>query len=367
MDRVAAADMVPGERSPRRRGRVLVAIAAGTAVIVAMVAVAVLPGVRRAQQRSDYLSALDEAGRRNEFATDDDAVSSAKTTCRKLSEGAERRGYERDQIGVEAYCSDFAQGFRTIPTPEEQDAAYLKKLKDDDLFDQFANEATALANAKRVCDELDAGGEARGFERDAAGVAVYCRKYFSQFTVIPTPEEQQAAYLAELRKRGLAGKFSSDVQAVPHAESFCESLGGGAKLEGLLEDKIAVQVYCPEFLKGFKVLRTSEISGEFILIDSDPSYYFPAIVATSGVCSGSGGYGDITSGTVVDIRNESGELLTQTSLEVGRGDEYRCTFPFTFTVTEGEDQYVIEVSHRGSLSFSFTELDTLGVVLTLGS
>ncbi|CPA38420.1 membrane protein [Mycobacterium tuberculosis] len=43
-----------------------------------------------------------------------------------------------------------------------------------------------------------------------------------------------------------------------------------------------------------------------------------------------------------------------------------CTFPFSFEITEGEDRYVVSVSRRGEMSYSFADLKANGLSLVLG-
>jgi hypothetical protein len=243
---------------------------------------------------------------------------------------------------------------------------YLALLDTRSLRTQFPNDAAALANATRVCGDLKQGGATEGYARDAAAVEVYCPKFLAAFRVVPTPEEQRTAYLAALDQEGLSGRFSSDEQAVAHARDLCGTLEKGGPQQGMPEDRVGVQVYCGKFLEGFKVLRTETIRGTFTLVDSSPSYYYPAIDTLGTLCYGDGGYSDIQPGTAVTVRNGKGELLTQTTLGAGVGSVYRCTMPFSFDVTEGEDSYVVSVSHRGEFTYSFTDLSARGPSLTLG-
>jgi hypothetical protein len=62
-------------------------------------------------------------------------------------------------------------------------------------------------------------------------------------------------------------------------------------------------------------------------------------------------------------------VLAQTQLSSGdsSGGLFTCKFTFSFMITEGEGDYVVSVSHRGQQHFTFDQLDTDGVHLTLGS
>lgn len=245
-------------------------------------------------------------------------------------------------------------------------AIYLAALGTAGVREQFATEQVAVANATRVCADLKAGKPAEGFVRDRIGVESYCDEFLPRFKVLPTPEEQQATYLGALRTAGLAGKFSSDQTAVAHAKAVCAALAGGSKQQGMPEDRIGVEVYCGEFLNGYKVLRTITVKGSITLLDSDPGIYYPTIVASGGACEVANGYGDVHPGTQVQVRNGDGKLLGQTTLERGRGTRYRCTLDFQIELTEGESTYQFETGRRGAISFSFAELMTGGPQLSLG-
>jgi hypothetical protein len=176
---------------------------------------------------------------------------------------------------------------------------------------------------------------------------------------------KDAKYMKTLTSGGLAAQFSSQANAVAHAHEVCKQLNDGGKQQGLPADKVAVDTYCSKFASGFKVLATAHITGTFTLVDT--SLYSSGISAIGGTCMGDGGYGDINSSTEVIVKNDAGTVLARTPLGVGTGDVTRCTFSFGFDVTEGEDNYVVSVSHRGETSFTFDELKNNGIALSLGS
>jgi hypothetical protein len=60
-----------------------------------------------------------------------------------------------------------------------------------------------------------------------------------------------------------------------------------------------------------------------------------------------------------------GDMRASTSLGEGHGDDVTCTFSFSLPVTEGEDRYVVSVSHRGEFSYSFDQMQR-GVEIHLG-
>lgn len=173
-------------------------------------------------------------------------------------------------------------------------------------------------------------------------------------------------YLVALEQSGFAGEFNSDANAVAHGKQVCRALEGGGPQQGMPADEVAVQYFCPQFVEGFHVLETATITGSFTLNDEDPNRYSPAIEVDGSSCVGAGGYSDVNPGTPVTVKNGKGEILTTTYLEDGRGGRFRCTFGFTFEVTEGQDRYVVAVGRRGELSYSFDELRAGGVSLVLG-
>lgn len=247
------------------------------------------------------------------------------------------------------------------------DSEYLKALKTAGLAGQYANDDVAIAHAQRFCRDLQGGHSPQGYKADRLAVEFYCPSFLTGFKVVPTPSELQDKYLKSLRDGGFGGRFASDAAAVAHAKSACDTLRKGGKQQGLKVDEIGVQVYCPEFAAGFHVLQTITVKGTFALIDSDPSYYYPSIVAAGGRCAGSNGYDDIHAGTTVLVKRGSGSALARTSLRAGKGHVGFCEFPFQFKVTEGEDDYVVSVGRRGDMHYTFAELQNDGVELSLGN
>ncbi len=173
-------------------------------------------------------------------------------------------------------------------------------------------------------------------------------------------------YLLDLRSSGLSVEFNSDANAVAHGRQVCRQLEDGGAQQGLPVDQVAVGYYCPQFAEGFHVLETVTVKGSFTLQDTSPSAYSTPITVSGSSCSGSGGYDDIDQGTQVTVKNGKGDILTTTSLGSGEGGRYLCTFPFSFEITEGEDRYVVSVSRRGEMGYSFADLKSTGVSLVLG-
>ncbi|WP_230535628.1 hypothetical protein OHB02_19025 [Streptomyces albidoflavus] len=92
-----------------------------------------------------------------------------------------------------------------------------------------------------------------------------------------------------------------------------------------------------------------------------------AALDNGGLCSGTGGYSDIDFGTQVNITDAAGTLVAHGSLGLGEKTDAGCTFPFTVDdVTPGSNFYTVEVSHRGGLTQTETDLRAGGLAFTLG-
>ncbi|MGE2722297.1 DUF732 domain-containing protein [Mycolicibacterium celeriflavum] len=177
----------------------------------------------------------------------------------------------------------------------------------------------------------------------------------------PSPE---TGYLSALKDAGLANEFNSDAGAIAHGKQVCRQLEEGGPEQGLLADKFAVEAFCPQFTKGFKILDRTTAAGEFVLMDSAG---LGLITYDGTTCEGASGYSDISRHTPVTIKNGSNEILATTTLGDGHGDSVKCTFAFSFPVTEGQDHYVVSVGRRGEFSLTFEQLQAHGVQAQLGS
>lgn len=73
--------------------------------------------------------------------------------------------------------------------------------------------------------------------------------------------------------------------------------------------------------------------------------------------SGVAGFSDIAAGTQVTVTNEKGALIATGTLTSGAfGPHLSCRFPFTISDVPGAKFYSIEVSHRGSETYSRSQL-----------
>jgi hypothetical protein len=86
-------------------------------------------------------------------------------------------------------------------------------------------------------------------------------------------------------------------------------------------------------------------------------------------CSVSGGYSDIQPGAMVVIKNQDGKILATGHLDAGKVVNLgRCDFAFLIQDVPDADFYLIEVSHRGEVTYSKKDLEGQGwkISLTLG-
>lgn len=167
-------------------------------------------------------------------------------------------------------------------------------------------------------------------------------------------------YIEALEEAGVRSEFQTDRAAVLRAESLCEEFEASGEPKGGAIENAAAEFYCPQWLDGFQVLETTTISGTFDVIDSDYYSY-----ADGAFCEGDGGYGDINGTTQVVVTSGSGDNLTRTELGSGSVDGGRCSYAFSFEVTEGEEIYVVAVGDRGESTYTFDELKE-GLALSLG-
>lgn len=103
------------------------------------------------------------------------------------------------------------------------------------------------------------------------------------------------------------------------------------------------------------------VGGSLELFDSDTAFNF---------CIGTGGYDDIGPGTNVVVKDQDGRILGSGSLGAGKSHGWGCTYRFHVAeVREDQQQYTLEISHRGGITESVGELRGNGwrFSVTLGS
>jgi hypothetical protein len=177
----------------------------------------------------------------------------------------------------------------------------------------------------------------------------------------------EAMFLSALHDAGLAAQFNSDANAVAHGKQVCRQLDDGGPQQGPTEDKLAVDAFCPRFSQGFHIFETATVAGTFVLTGGGSAAEISSIASDGTSCHGVEGYADIDPNAQVIVRNGTGIVLNTTTLGEGHGDERTCTFSFSFPVKEGQDRYVVSVSHRGDFVYTFNQLANQGVHIRLGN
>jgi len=95
-------------------------------------------------------------------------------------------------------------------------------------------------------------------------------------------------------------------------------------------------------------------------------------------CSGSGGYSDLAGGTQVVVKDGSGSIIATGHLNEGTGANpyvYKgtpdpeivdsCSFSFDVEGVPDSDFYSIEVGHRGAMTYSRAEMESMSWTLEL--
>jgi hypothetical protein len=265
-------------------------------------------------------------------------------------------------------------GWRPDPTARHEGRYYVAGRPTNRVRDG-RSEAGDLAGARMLPNYVEVPARSRTSIRSswlgtgvAAGIIVLLALVFWALRVPHQRQSQppEAIYLSALHDAGLAGQFNSDANAIAHGNQVCRQLDGGGPQQGLAADKIAVDVFCPRFSEGFHVLETATVTGTFVLTGEGPNAEISSIASDGTTCHGVEGYADIDRSTAVMVRNGTGAILSTTTLGDGHGDDRTCTFTFSFPITEGQDRYVVSVSHRGEFIYTFDQLANQGVHIRLG-
>ena len=108
------------------------------------------------------------------------------------------------------------------------------------------------------------------------------------------------------------------------------------------------------------------ISGTFTLLDTSTE---PSITRSGSGCEGGGGYNDIRPGAGITLKDGDGKVLATSSLGAGSGTNTSCDFTFSLTNVPEVPFYTIEISHRGALSYSLSDMkaQVWDLALSLGS
>jgi len=83
-------------------------------------------------------------------------------------------------------------------------------------------------------------------------------------------------------------------------------------------------------------------------------------------CVGQGGYSDISEGATVVITDQNNRILGSGALDAGTAGDGVCTYHFSIPdVRQDEQQYAVEISHRGKVVNSSTALQSNGWTFAL--
>ena len=266
-------------------------------------------------------------------------------------------------IGIGALVVALIGGglFWLIAVPSTDDN-YWESLLEQGLEDEYLNKEIAVAQGKGFCDQVTNGQttEAVWFQKTA--VDFYCPEFSDAIKLIPTEEEKEANYLADLRAAELGGEFASDAAAVSSGRAVCTRLNEGGENQGPPAELIAVENFCPEYAGGFRELTTFKVTGTFVLYDDD-------YLCIGGGLTFSRGYDDIGANTDVTWDNQNGERLATTTLgENSTPTAGGCKWTFTAELPEGEERYLLTIGRRGTQEFTEAELKVPdAVAISLGS
>lgn len=83
-------------------------------------------------------------------------------------------------------------------------------------------------------------------------------------------------------------------------------------------------------------------------------------------CETSDGYDDLAVGTQVTVTDEAGTVLAVANLEEGSSTGSTCEFPFTISVPPGHKFYGFEVSRRGVIRYTESQVRSGSVSLSIG-
>ncbi|MBU9766575.1 DUF732 domain-containing protein [Mycobacterium sp. TNTM28] len=92
------------------------------AVVVAMTLVGAGVGAylylhrERVSPEDQYLAALKDSGHAGEFNSDANAVAHGRQVCRELNDGGPQQGMPADEVAVQNFCPEFAEGFHVLET-----------------------------------------------------------------------------------------------------------------------------------------------------------------------------------------------------------------------------------------------------------
>jgi hypothetical protein len=121
--------------------------------------------------------------------------------------------------------------------------------------------------------------------------------------------------------------------------------------------------------------ETHTIRGEILLADTAFAKFeeLSIEVNADGSCYGTGGYGDMSEGANVVVRNGLGDVIESSQLGQGKSEASNetaafCRFAFAVEDVPDSTFYAIEIAHRGEVNYSMAEMESRNwkVELSLG-
>ena len=246
-----------------------------------------------------------------------------------------------------------------VPSTDDN---YWESLNAQGLNGEYLNQEIAVAQGKGYCERIESGETTQAFWYEKTAVDFYCPEYADAVKLVPTVEEQDAAYLKEIRDSELGGEFASDAAAVAAGRAVCARLDGGGANQGPTSELIAVRNFCPDYAGGFRELNTFSVTGTFVLYDDDYLCFGEGLALSAG-------YDDIGGTTDVKWENQDGNRLATTTLgDANSAGSGECKWTFTVELPEGEERYLLTIGRRGTQEYTEAELKIPdAVAVRLGS
>lgn len=91
-----------------------------------------------------------------------------------------------------------------------------------------------------------------------------------------------------------------------------------------------------------------DISGTIVLTDTDVEF--------DGICSGDGGYSDLQIGLGATVKDGAGKILATGAVGASHGTGSTCVLAFVIEDVPKTDFYIVEVGHRGELTYNYDEM-----------
>lgn len=114
---VAEQDSVQsGESRSRRWIWVVLAVVVTVVLAAAGVGAYLYLHRERVSPEDKYLAALEQSGHAGEFNSDANAVAHGRQVCRELKDGGPQQGMPADEVAVQNFCPEFAEGFHVLET-----------------------------------------------------------------------------------------------------------------------------------------------------------------------------------------------------------------------------------------------------------